>query len=85
MVTHPSKTAKGGPASVVVTPTKITEFVVQKQKKARSSRPLFSASFYCGVKLPMNVPQFAFTVRGAFGMYSLPIQMAPFSSETAAE
>jgi hypothetical protein len=41
--------------------------------------------YYCGVKLPMKVPQFAFTVRGAFGMYSLPIQMAPFSSETAAE
>src|SRR6185437_17150886 len=38
---------------------------------------------YCGVKPPMNVPQFAFTVRGAYGMYSFPIQIVPFSSETA--
>src|SRR6266498_1197027 len=58
-----------------------------KTKKAGSSRRelptfYFPLAFYCGVKPPMNVPQFAFTVRGAFGMYSLPIQMVPFSSET---
>jgi len=40
---------------------------------------------YCGVKPPMNVPQLAFTVRGAFGMYSFAIQIVPCSSDTAAE
>ncbi len=60
---------------------------MSSQKKQGLSGPCFYAIYfhYCGVKLPMNVPQLAFTVRGAFGMYSFPIQIAPFSSETAAE
>ncbi len=41
--------------------------------------------FAYGTSWLMNVPQFASSVRGAFGMNSAAIQTWPFSSATAAE